>query len=289
MPTARPDVIVIATLERLWKAARSLARIRSANPAPSALWQAYPLRILDARPTPAFEHRHLPEATSLPADELPARTHELPPKERGLIVIADAPAEAEALAADLRTRGWTGAVALAQSIDDWPGPWESGPARRFLWEPAPLVARWAAHLPHGRLLDLGCGSGRDAVYLALLGHAVLAVDRLPDALARTRALAERLGVELECAEMDLRQMQPAGEFEGILMVRFLERALFPYVRTVLKPGGLFLLETFAQTEEIKPRWTLAPQEALRAFSTEAFTILEYREEPLVRLVARKEP
>ena len=290
-PHKRTDAVVITTLVRLWQAAKSLGLIRSAGATHSDtddLWQAFPLRILDIRSATAFERRHLPQASGLPADELTARAHELPPKARALIVVSDSPANAEQTAADLRARGWSGAVPLAQSLDDWPGPWESGPARHFLWEPAPVVARWAPQLPPGRLLDLGCGSGRDAVYLAMMGHAVLAVDRLPDALQRTGELAARIGVQIECEQVDLRQAQPAGSFDGIIMVRFLERALFPYVRTVLKPGGLFLLEAFAHSPEIKPRWTLAPQEALRAFADDAFTILEYREEPMVRLAARKE-
>ena len=49
-------------------------------------------------------------------------------------------------------------------------------------------------VPLGSCLDLGCGAGRDAAFLALRGWAVLAVDNMPKALARARLLAARCRV-----------------------------------------------------------------------------------------------
>ena len=115
------------------------------------------------------------------------------------------------------------------------------------WRPASHVYRdlVVAHLTATtRVLDLGCGSGRNAVYLAGRGHRVTAIDLLPDALERAAALAARHGVELDLHQLDLRRQHPRGEhgFDLILMVRFLARDLWPWILSVLRPGGLLLAE-----------------------------------------------
>lgn len=277
--------IQIATLARLWNASRSLARIRGktgapdegpGTPAEPPLWNAYELRILDVRPAQAFSLRHIPEAVSIPASEITSRVYELPPKWRYLIVLSDQPEDAARTVETLCERGWRRAVPLMESVHGWPGPWESGPARRTLWEPTPVVRRWAPCLNRGRVLDLGCGSGRNAVFLAMLGHEVTALDLLPDALAMAEQLAARMGVSITTRQMDLRKERPPahGGFDTILMIRFLERSLFPWMMDVLRPGGTLILETFTREQCFpgaprKKARTLRPQEALRVFTAGA--------------------
>jgi SAM-dependent methyltransferase len=61
--------------------------------------------------------------------------------------------------------------------------------RRIMW------GILEAELPQrGRLLDLGCGSGVDAVHMARRGHHVLAIDWSPEMVAQTEAEAARAGV-----------------------------------------------------------------------------------------------
>jgi len=297
-----PAGVQIATLTRLWKATQSLERIRTAaEPAgltrshrspvatsPSMvedppLWGAYQFRILDVRSPQRFAARHVPESGSLPADEIVARIHELPPRWRELVVVSEDPDEATAVTRMLRERGWLGAVPLIEPLSAWPGPWESGAAHRLLWEPSPLVRRWASRIPRGRIADLGCGSGRDAVYLARHGFEVVAIDRLPDALAIACRLAERMRAKLQTLQQDLRREPPAvaQPLAAVLMIRFHRPELFAWARAALAPGGLFLLETFAKQVEdpgatlaahsvseapAAPRSALDPREVLAAFS-----------------------
>lgn len=305
--------IQIATLTRLWNAARSLARIRGASAVsgraahecsvdaadrgfalghPMAspdplLWQAYEFRILDVRPAPAFTARHIPDSGSIPASELTARLFELPPRWRTLVIASDDPAEAERTADELRGRGWLKIVPLIEPVRDWPGPWEQGPSRRTLWEPTPLVRRWSTSIPPGPVCDLGCGAGRDSVHLAMLGHDVTAVDVLPDALKMAQSLAAQMGVSLHTELLNLRRQMPGdGPWSAILMVRFLEQNLFAWVKRTLAPGGLFLFEAFTreQTNHGTPRRckrTIESQALLGAFHREdderGFEILEYLE------------
>jgi predicted RNA methylase len=55
------------------------------------------------------------------------------------------------------------------------------------------VARFASLAAPGEVLDLACGSGRHARLLAALGHAVIALDRDPQALALAAASSAECG------------------------------------------------------------------------------------------------
>jgi SAM-dependent methyltransferase len=66
-----------------------------------------------------------------------------------------------------------------------------------------------------RAIDLGCGSGREAVYLAAQGWQVVAVDRLPEALQRGRDLQRRYApdsppIQWVCADLERSDWQPDG-------------------------------------------------------------------------------
>jgi SAM-dependent methyltransferase/rhodanese-related sulfurtransferase len=338
---AHPRELSMAEVAAMWRAAALERELRA--PAPSGphrplrdgavgLWDTFDLHLLDVRPAEAFQAGHIPDAASIPAADLRARTHELPRDRGRLVVVAATADEARRAAGSLvqpaASRGSTVAAAaptpaaapasaaapaaLAAAVETWPGPWETGPPRRVLWEPSPAVRTWAARLPAGRALDLGCGAGRDTAYLAAAGHDVLAVDRLPDALDRAAALACRLGLTIRTLALDLRHERPTAVdgFDLVLMIRFLDRTLLPWAAEVLRPGGCFILETFAGPNDLPPgeasgdgsgdvpgdaqadgprrdRWILAPQEALRTVTSwnaselpvrgARWTILEYLE------------
>ncbi|MGH3681879.1 MAG: methyltransferase domain-containing protein, partial [Natronosporangium sp.] len=55
----------------------------------------------------------------------------------------------------------------------------------------------------GVLLDIGCGTGRDAVYLASRGHTVLGLDRSAEAIERAREASRQAGLEgVRFAQLD---------------------------------------------------------------------------------------
>ncbi|MBH0778169.1 SAM-dependent methyltransferase [Nocardia bovistercoris] len=89
--------------------------------------------------------------------------------------------------------------------------------RDRIWsgEPNPLLVREAADLAPGRALDLGCGEGGDAIWLAARGWQVTAVDISATALARTAEHAAQAGVgeRIVTAEHDLRHSFPDGAFD----------------------------------------------------------------------------
>ena len=111
-----------------------------------------------------------------------------------------------------------------------------------LSQPSPWVCRWAPLFPPGaKVLDLACGEGRHARYLAAMGLRVEAVDRDPEALA---ALAGQ-GIATLRADLENAPWPYAGHsFEGIVVCNYLWRPLFPRILEALAPRGLLIYETF---------------------------------------------
>ncbi len=118
------------------------------------------------------------------------------------------------------------------------GPTRHGPGGR----PSAWVRRFAGLItPGGRVLDVACGSGRHAVWLAEQGFAVTGVDRDADALQGLPAGIAALHADLEGAAWPL----PGRVFDGIVVTNYLWRPLWPALLGGLAPGGVLIYETFA--------------------------------------------
>ncbi|WP_433292157.1 class I SAM-dependent methyltransferase [Actinoplanes sp. CA-030573] len=110
-----------------------------------------------------------------------------------------------------------------------------------------LVAE-VADLPPGRALDLGCGEGADAVWLAKRGWQVTAVDISGVALERAAAHARDAGVTVTFERHDLTQTFPEGAYD-LVSVQFLhswqefdrEKVLRRAAESVAA-GGVYLIE-----------------------------------------------
>ncbi|RZT42545.1 class I SAM-dependent methyltransferase [Cupriavidus agavae] len=131
--------------------------------------------------------------------------------------------------------------------------------------PSPWLVRWA-HLirPAGRVLDLACGSGRHAGWLAGQGFDVLAVDRDADAVAGLPASVRGRVADLEQGGWPLAD---AGRFDAIVVTNYLHRPLWPHLLGALAPGGVLVYETFAAGNETlgkpsRPDFLLRPGELL---------------------------
>jgi tellurite methyltransferase len=105
----------------------------------------------------------------------------------------------------------------------------------------PLLMRLAAELEPGTALDLACGAGRNALYLAQLGWRVTAVDGAPAAIDILRARAAQLHLSIDTVVADLQSgefaIQP-GAWDLIAVCYYLQRDLFPAVRLGLRTGGV---------------------------------------------------
>lgn len=255
---------------------------------------------LDLRAPAEFTRAHLPDAGNLPLSELSVESPALPRSGTPLYLVGgDAvPAALARLAARAR---WPLYYSL-EAPADWPAAALVAGPPAALWRPnAWLAAHWRCLPPGGRVLDLAMGSGRDAVWLAQRGFRVTGLDILPDALARARALAARHGVALEARLADACSPDALapGDWDGILVVNFLERALLPRLPAALAPGGVLIYQSFTHPQASNgrprdPRRLLRPGELAAAFaeSLEFIAGQEGEFEPGRRtasLVARRAP
>jgi ubiquinone/menaquinone biosynthesis C-methylase UbiE len=107
----------------------------------------------------------------------------------------------------------------------------------------------AGQLNGNRALDLGCGEGADAIWLAERGWTVVAVDVSTTALSRARAAAESRGMteRIDFQQHDLTSGFPPGNFD-LVSAQFLHStvemdrtALLRRAAAVVAPGGTFLI------------------------------------------------
>lgn len=116
-----------------------------------------------------------------------------------------------------------------------------------------LLAR-AGVLPLGKVLCLGEGEGRNAVWLAEQGHAVTAVDASAVGLRKARALAAGRGVRVTTVHADLAYYRIEAEsWDGIVSIFcHLPAALRAEVHRGcvegLRPGGILLLEAYTPSQ-----------------------------------------
>jgi len=134
--------------------------------------------------------------------------------------------------------------------------------------PSPWVVRWAALVrPGSEVLDLACGTGRHARFLAARGCSVLAVDRDAEAIA---ALATVAGVFTRVADLEGAAWPFApSSFDAVVVANYLHRPLFGPIFDALRPGGVLVYETFMAGNErfgrpSNPHFLLRPGELLAA-------------------------
>ena len=94
--------------------------------------------------------------------------------------------------------------------DDWNARYAQ---KELLWTAAPnrRFAEEVAGLAPGRALDLACGEGRNAVWLAERGWEVIGVDFSDVALAKATELAANRGVEVDWVVADVLDEDPVAD------------------------------------------------------------------------------
>jgi len=145
------------------------------------------------------------------------------------------------------------------------------------------------------VLDVACGNGRHARWLAARGHPVEAVDRDAALLAELAAIP---GITTRCADLEAGAWPYAGQaFAAIVVVNYLHRPLFPRLPAALAPGGVLIYETFAAGNErygrpANPDYLLRPGElldmargALRVLAYEDLFVAEPKPAMIQRICA----
>src|SRR5260370_27599863 len=168
-----------------------------------------------------------------------------------------------------------------------------------LAEPAGIVRELLPLLPVGPALDIACGTGRHALFLAARGQHVTAIDFSSVALGilegRARSMrvpvhgteklpgserSSRGGLELMRADLE-RIRLPGRKYALIVCVQYLQRSLFAQIVRALRPNGVLLMETFTRAQlefpggPRNPAYLLESRELREAFPE--LCVLFYRE------------
>jgi tellurite methyltransferase len=182
-------------------------------------------------------------------------------------------------------------------IAGWEEKYRSGDRGR---EDAPtiLVVETAGKLAPGTALDLACGAGRNALYLAEQGWAVTAVDGSEKAveLVQVRSAAHGLEVDAKVADLtDPNFIMLPDAFDLIVIAYYFQRDLFAKVKAAVRPGGVIV--AVAHTPEPGEKWSekrAAPGE-LCGFFNDWDILWEYEgrsrdpahRRPVAEIVARR--
>ncbi len=206
------------------------------------------VRVVDVRTPQEFTRiGHIPGARLIPVDDVAAAPAVLRTEDPRPILVCCEHGVRSAYAAALLARSGIGQVLnLLGGMSRWTGPRDHGPASPD--GPSSWLPACRDLLPSsGRALDVACGSGRHALWLAARGLRVDALDRDAERIVFLSDVASRLKLEVSAEIRDLETGDAdlgTAEYDVIAVVHYLYRPLFPALVRALRPGGLLLYETF---------------------------------------------
>ncbi|KAL0089507.1 hypothetical protein J3Q64DRAFT_1728941 [Phycomyces blakesleeanus] len=172
-------------------------------------WKTSPSKLLclDLRPRDEYQKKRIVPSTNIPYDELRARGNELPPKQTPFAVIE--PSSSPECSQWLVDNGWKCSWIFCEAEDalwetvlgDGYGTTESPSGIWPLFRPSPLLSNHIQDIEAsivGKLqcLDVGCGAGRDIVWLLARNNRwkVSAIDSLPACVEKTKAMGRAWNV-----------------------------------------------------------------------------------------------
>ncbi|CAA20139.1 Rhodanese domain-containing protein [Schizosaccharomyces pombe] len=260
------------------------------------------IKCLDVRAQSKYEISHLRKSVNIPSEKISKCWYQLPAKQEELFVVEDQGDKIETeetgtCAQQLKKRGWNIAGHFMFSHKIWEDLslpqnelLESGPNRNLLFEPCPYLKEVMPVVEKGiktnnaRVLDIGCGSGRDLAWICFRESGkhwmVSALDAEKRAIQRFSELFSGLGLEdriegKKVAKVDASglwklytrdgkqepnataisladmladfQNVPEGDvykYDLVLQIRFLNRALLRQSSSLLRNNGFLFLCTF---------------------------------------------
>ncbi|WP_254768787.1 class I SAM-dependent methyltransferase [Salinilacihabitans rarus] len=151
-------------------------------------------------------------------------------------------------------------------------------------DPSPVLRAYVDEAAGGRALDVACGTGRNAVFLAEQGYEVDALDRSIEGLRIATETAEERGVDdrIDPIQADATQFDyPEGRYDLVTISFFRTLDRLDDIKAALRPGGLLFYQHHLRSEppaEVGPssdRHRFGANELLRACLD--LTVLYYEE------------
>lgn len=168
------------------------------------------------------------------------------------------------------------------AIDRWNARYRDG--ERGSGAASPLLVEAVKGLAPGRALDLACGAGRNALFLAEQGWTVVAVDGSTVAIDLIRNLHPRIEAMVLDLEREPLPFENAS-FDLVCLIHFLHRPLFDHARRLLRPGGVIVTAIHTVRSGMNPAYTVGIGELRGHFKD--WEIIVDREDEIAELVARK--
>jgi SAM-dependent methyltransferase len=164
---------------------------------------------------------------------------------------------------------------------------ERGPGSTAVEPTAPDVLAWFPDLVDrlpgaGRALDLACGPGSVALWLAARGFSVVGLDVSPIAIGLLRDAAGVSGldgrIDAVVADLDLGIPDDLVDFDLIVCQRFRDPSLYPVMVERLRTGGMSFVTVLSAVGSDDPGAFHAPRgELLAAFTNDTCDIVHHRE------------
>lgn len=157
-------------------------------------------------------------------------------------------------------------------MPDWNERYRRG--EHVIKEPMPLLKRVVEELKPGRALDLACGKGRHAIFLAERGWDVTAVDASHVGIELGKEAASARGVEVKWVVSDLEHHEfeiEAGAYDLIGVFYYLQHDLFPRIRAGIAPHGvvvaaIHMVDDSPDVKPMNPDFLLQPGELRQEFA-----------------------
>lgn len=117
--------------------------------------------------------------------------------------------------------------------------------------------------PGKTVLDIGCGEGKDAVYMAQQGYEVSASDLTDNGIRKTLALAAKRGVKVNAYVDDINELKADGQYDivystGTVQYLFDDKkdAFFRKIESITKPNGIVYFNVFVEKSfiDLPPDW-----------------------------------
>lgn len=242
--------------------------------------------IVDCRRREDYLNCHLAGSVNIAAAELFERMHELPIKATPLNIVVDDITRSAALSFFNERQFNLNSILSWQAVKEQEAlSFASGLETTHFWQPSDFIkaivaGRWF-EFSQPDVLDIACGSGRDAMYMAKHGAQVFAIDNSATALARLQRSVRHYQLRVTSAIVDVERSLDEQQtvrlpvsmpktYDIVIMCRYLHRPLYPQLRRWLKPQGFLCIQTFLQgCEKISsprnPNFLLAHDELAETF------------------------
>lgn len=151
-------------------------------------------------------------------------------------------------------------------------------------QPNPRLKDLSTYLNGGTALDLACGLGGNSLFLARMNYQVEAIDISDVAITYIQEQAEKNQLNIQPRVGDITELTNLhwqdSTFNLIVISYYLDRSLFPVVKSLIKEDGYLFMETFYQSPQnenqgISNQYKLQPKELLAEFGD--WTVLFFEE------------